>query len=86
MLASPCLDHIVSLSPTCTLHSRTDECDLCIKLPVVSRRQATFRLVKSQGIFVIANYGKTNPTKLNDKAIGPEGREYGECRLWLIDG
>ena len=69
------------------LHFRTDECDLCIKLPVVSRRQATFRLVKSQGIFVIANYGKTNPTKLNDKAIGPEGREYGECRLWmLIDG
>ena len=66
------------------LHSRTDECDLCIKLPVVSRRQATFRLVKfdstaeSQGVFVIANYGKTNPTKLNDKAIGPVGREYGE--------
>ena len=78
---------ISSLYPLRSVRSRTDECDLCIKLPVVSRRQATFRLVKSQGIFVIANYGKTNPTKLNDKAIGPEGREYGECRLWmLIDG
>ena len=75
------------------LHFRTDECDLCIKLPVVSRRQATFRLVKfnstateSQGVFVIANYGKTNPTKLNDKAIGPVGREYGECTFKSIDG
>lgn len=71
--------------------NRTDECDLCIKLPVVSRRQATFRLVKfdasrtnpagdDQGVYVVANYGKTNPTKLNDKAIGPVGREYGTCR------
>ena len=62
--------------------SRTDECDLCIKLPVVSRRQATFRLVKieakagaggeDQIVFVVANYGKTNPTKLNAKANGPQ--------------
>jgi hypothetical protein len=78
---------ISSFPPT-----RTDECDLCIKLPVVSRRQATFRLVKfdspaeSQGVFVIANYGKTNPTKLNDKAVGPVGREYGECRFWFSRG
>ena len=66
----------------------------------MSRRQATFRLVKidakagasnpaaaggdDQGVvFVVANYGKTNPTKLNDKAIGPVGREYGELGVFL---
>jgi hypothetical protein len=72
---------------------RTDDCDLCIKLPVVSRKQATFRLVKFSpeddpsaaaaadnplGVFVVANYGTINPTMLNDKAVGPVGREYGE--------
>eukprot|EP00562_Extubocellulus_spinifer_P015369 CAMPEP_0178560770 /NCGR_PEP_ID=MMETSP0697-20121206/11664_1 /TAXON_ID=265572 /ORGANISM="Extubocellulus spinifer, Strain CCMP396" /LENGTH=434 /DNA_ID=CAMNT_0020194049 /DNA_START=30 /DNA_END=1331 /DNA_ORIENTATION=- len=70
---------------------RTDDCDLCIKLPVVSRKQATFRLVKFSpeddpsaaagadnplGVFVVANYGTINPTMLNDRAVGPEGREY----------
>ena len=56
----------------------------------MSRRQATFRLVKidakagaSGVVFVVANYGKTNPTKLNDKAIGPVGREYGELGVFL---
>ena len=60
----------------------------------MSRRQATFRLVKidakagaggeDQIVFVVANYGKTNPTKLNDKAIGPVGREYGELGVFVL--
>lgn len=76
---------------------RTDDCDLCIKLPVVSRKQAIFRLVKFSpednpaaaasdddiplGVFVIANFGTTNPIKLNDKAVTPVGREYGEFMI-----
>jgi hypothetical protein len=63
---------------------RTDEADIRVNIPTVSRRQAVVRYrattaedghATEPGAFTIANYGKVNPTLVDGVKVTPEGRE-----------